>query len=613
MPTFPNGALLGTVRAILNNTGLVKNTYGAIAAPQPSDDSGDGYEKGSLWQAGAQVWMCIDPGAGAAVWIDISATGEGGVPGEVVTGIYQTRALAQNSTIPVDITRIIVAGMAYRADPFGMALISTGNRRWSPDGVVTPMHFGAVGDGVENDRAAVQAAINHLVLTSDSKPDAFTNSPAAVLSGAGRQYAINGPVFIGNIGDGSGMMYHAKVESLKLKAVEGTWSGNIVAGVPRQMLVVAWRLDINYTDTGAGIFNNVLGNITLDCNYLTGGIYFENTNSCTFTQSRIGRVGKGRTGYLTGASRQYTGHPTGFYIGNGALSVENLNIGGLEEEVDESFPAGEDQVSMNTIGMSHQSNDARINNVVISRVSKAAVFDNCGAVQVSNFHPWSKDVEIGANANNLQFVNAYFDYSNVRVIGNHNHLFVGCAWPLGTAAAGNGLWLVATLPNSTADGLVVAGCKFRGDQTINWTTEGTGTWVAERARKATITGCSFETAPPAWQTVVAGSQSFIGPVWLGPVIETVGVQSGTTIVPANGTLQTRTLTAAVTLTANLSSWAEGQTVVVQWTNGDANAVTHPGAWLPDKGMPPTWAKVQEIVYTRVGGVIRYGAGRGYAA
>ena len=613
MPTFENGTPLGIVRSLLNETGLRKNAFGATRAPTVTDDLDAGYEPGSQWQFGGQVWSAVDVTAGGAVWVDLTEVGTGGGEPQApeAGAIYQTRTVAQNTIVPNAITRIIVGGLAYREDTNGQALTTLDGRNWSPDGVVTPLHFGATGDGVADDRAAVQAAINHLVKSSSAKPDAFANSPAAVLDGAGRQYAIAGPVYVGNIGNGAGMLYHATLQNLKLVAIAGDWTGPIVVGVPKQMLVVCWRMAEAYTDNGAGIFNNLFHRITLDCNYLTGGIYLENTNSCTLRDSRIGRMGKDRTGYQTAPSRQFTGHPTGVYIGNGALSVDNLNIGGLEEERDEAFPSGEDQTTMGTVGMSHQSNDARINNVIISRVSKAAVFDNCGAVQVSNFHPWSRDVEIGENSNNLQFVNAYFDYTNVRLIGSFNHMFVGCAWPLGSNGAGHGLEIVATAGNSTAEGLVVSGCKFRSDIGIRWTTQGGGSWVPLRERKAIITGCSFETNPPEWQHLFTGSVSLAGTTWVGPVIETVNSLTGSELTPDNGTIQTATLTAALTLTEG--PWVDGQTVVVTYTGADTHVITHPVAWLASDGFPSTLKPVQEVVYTKVGGVVRYGAGRGWAS
>lgn len=608
MPTFENGARMGDVRAILNATGLRKNTYDADRAPGPMDDAASGYEIGSRWSYGPQFWTAASVTTGAAVWVASGAGGGGSAP-VIDQTVFQTRTAAQSAVIPSAITRITVGGLAFQADPNGTALITAGGRAWSPLGFISPMHWGAAGDGQTDDRAAVQAVFNHLSLTTDSKPAAYAG-PLRIVSGLGWQYAISGPICVGNVGSGAGMTYHGTIDDLKLVAIPGDWDGNLAAGISKQMLVVAWRMAEAYTDNGAGLFNLHFERITLDCGYLTGGIYFENTNSCSLQNSRIGRMGKGRIGYDTGQSRVQAGHPTGVYIGNGALLVENLNIGGLEEEADENFPPGEDQTTMNTIGLRHRTNDARLNNVIISRVSQAALFDDCGAVQVVNFHPWSRTVEIGPNTNNLMFASCYMDFTKLRIVGSFNHSFVGCHWILGNAAAGHGLELVATEANTTGQGLLLSGCRFRGDIGITYSAQG-GAWAPEQQRRVSLVGCVFDTGAPAFSTVIPAPIALRGETMLAEVRETVHAMTSGLIDPGNGTVQTRALTAPQTLSGG--TWDEGQTVVVVYTGANTHALTHPAAWVAEQGFPSTLAPVQEIIYSKVGGKIRYGAGRGWAS
>lgn len=372
---------------------------------------------------------------------------------------------------------------------------------WSPASVITPLHWGAVGDGIADDTSEVQAALNHLVKSTGSKPDAFNDSATQVVDGANRQYGISSSIFMGNVGNGAGMVYHAVVQNIKLVALTGDWISTVLAGIPKQMLVVAWRMSENYTDTGAGLFNIRFKNLTLDCRYRTGGIYLENTNSCTLRDSRIGRLGVNCKGYQTGAFKLYSGHPTGFVQGNGALLVDNLNIGGLEEEADEAFPDGFDQDTMGTVGMRHHSNDARINNTIISRVSQAADFDNCGAVQITNFHPWSKRVVLGPMATNFMFGDCYFDFTPVYVVGSFNHYFVACHWILGNASpGGHGLFLQATASGTTGAGLIVSGCSFRGDIGVNYITSGSGSWSA--FPQVVLSGNKFDTATPDYKEII---------------------------------------------------------------------------------------------------------------
>ena len=69
-----------------NTAWVVLRAY-STTAPGVGDDSADGMITGSLWfdAAGKAVYVCTDPAAGAAVWVQIEPAGEGG-GGAVITG-----------------------------------------------------------------------------------------------------------------------------------------------------------------------------------------------------------------------------------------------------------------------------------------------------------------------------------------------------------------------------------------------------------------------------------------------------------------------------------------------------------------------------------------------
>lgn len=54
------------------NVALINN-LNATTDPTVNDDSGDGYEPGSLWvnKSGQAVWACVDATPGAAIWISL--------------------------------------------------------------------------------------------------------------------------------------------------------------------------------------------------------------------------------------------------------------------------------------------------------------------------------------------------------------------------------------------------------------------------------------------------------------------------------------------------------------------------------------------------------------
>lgn len=70
MPTYPNGASGGAVRAILNDTGLRKNNYSATTSPTVNDDATQGYEIGSEWADNTVhvLWVAFGVAPGAADW-----------------------------------------------------------------------------------------------------------------------------------------------------------------------------------------------------------------------------------------------------------------------------------------------------------------------------------------------------------------------------------------------------------------------------------------------------------------------------------------------------------------------------------------------------------------
>ncbi|MFV0512484.1 MAG: tail fiber domain-containing protein [Jhaorihella sp.] len=399
------------------------------------------------------------------------------------------------------------------------ALRTADGRDWSPANIITPMHFGAVGNGTTDDRAALQRMLDYVVNNELNEADAYTDYGFTVMDGLNKQYAVSGPLYIGNIGvSTNGIMANAKMQNFKLVAVgaQGNWDGTAPRGrvpsavsmqdIPRAMLTVAWRTAEAYADNAFGLTNLNFENVMLDCGYRASGMYFENTNTCTVQNCRVARMGVNKIGYDTGRHRAGTAlnHATGVNQGNGAMLIDNLTIWGNEEEVTEDFVSGRDQTTMNTIGMRHRTNDARIENVVIARCSQAMYINDCGAVQFNSCHPWSREVFIGANTNNLWFDDCYFDHTPLRISGAFGHTFNSCYWPLGLTApayaggdAGfnSGLHLIATQPNTTAEGLVINGCTFSNPCQLYYDTAGSGSWVQDDQRLHIISGTHFDVQP----------------------------------------------------------------------------------------------------------------------
>jgi hypothetical protein len=61
------------VRNKLNATGLRKNNFAATTDPGTGDDTGDGYEVGSVWinTTAGTVWVCENDTSTEAVWVQV--------------------------------------------------------------------------------------------------------------------------------------------------------------------------------------------------------------------------------------------------------------------------------------------------------------------------------------------------------------------------------------------------------------------------------------------------------------------------------------------------------------------------------------------------------------
>lgn len=99
---------------------------------------------------------------------------------------------------------------------------------------------------------------------------------------------------------------------------------------------------------------------------------------------------------------------------------------------------------------------------------------------------------------------------------------------------------------------------------------------------------------------IAGNKSFTGVTGLTSVVETVyDIASGVNLNPANGTVQTKTITA---VTGFVESFAAGQSIILMLTNGNQYTVTWPPmTWVRTVGnVAPTLTVADTIILWKVG-------------
>jgi hypothetical protein len=87
MATFNNGDTYLSIRNLLNDTGLRKNTYTENVPPGASDDESAGYEVGSEWLDNVTntLYYCTDAVAGGAVWNAVGGFGDADVDAHLNT------------------------------------------------------------------------------------------------------------------------------------------------------------------------------------------------------------------------------------------------------------------------------------------------------------------------------------------------------------------------------------------------------------------------------------------------------------------------------------------------------------------------------------------------
>lgn len=168
-----------------------------------------------------------------------------------------------------------------------------------------------------------------------------------------------------------------------------------------------------------------------------------------------------------------------------------------------------------------------------------------------------------------------------------------------TATTGTG---TITLGSALAGYQTFADAGVSNGDVVRYTIEdgtaweiGTGTYTASgttlsRTLSESSTGSLLNLSGSAKVFVTAAGEDLVvadAAVFTGSIQEAVYSLTGTALDPANGTIQTKTLSASVTLTDSLSA---GEAMTLMIDDGSAYAVTWPTmTWVNNTGSAPTLA------------------------
>lgn len=168
--------------------------------------------------------------------------------------------------------------------------------------------------------------------------------------------------------------------------------------------------------------------------------------------------------------------------------------------------------------------------------------------------------------------------------------FSGSASTVGVVNGGTGAGTAATarvnlLPSYTGNGSKVLALNSGATDTE---------WVVAATGDVTLTG-----------TQTLTNKTYADPIITGAITEEVYTLTGVDLDPANGTVQSKTLSGAVTLT---SSIATGESIVLMLNGGATYTVTWPTmTWVTSGGnVAPTLTANDTLVFWNVAGTL-YGA------
>jgi hypothetical protein len=321
---------------------------------------------------------------------------------------------------------------------------------------ITPFDFGAAGDGVTDDTAALQAVIDNYkregldLSTPSSAASALAGITPVVIDLAGKDYTISASL------DFSDLYYVTFSNGRIIADDSATWASDFMLYIAKPQ-----ETDI-YRDMK--IRNLTFENMVIDGNLVANCVYLENTYEVTISDSIV--IGWKDGGYGVRTS-QSLGTPI---TKNTHLKL--LNVTASQKELASVI---ETWVTTSGTAISIRTYDCMLENCAAYACDVAIEIDDQISCQLVNCHTFTKAsqycLKLGENAQHVALTN-FFSDTGIVEIRSFAHTFSGCLF-----TANSTVRLIATSPNETSAGLIVSSSLF--SKQPEFLTEGDGTWSAE--------------------------------------------------------------------------------------------------------------------------------------
>lgn len=155
---IPSAQVEVFVAGTATNATLFQDAAGSTPLTNPFSATSAGFAQ--FYVAPGQYDITASGGGSSITWDDVRLDGGG-------TSVFSTRAQAVAARVPAAVSVISVyhggVWCHYERDASGTALTTADGQDWSPaGGDCTPAHWGAVGDGVTDDTAAITSWLVYL-------------------------------------------------------------------------------------------------------------------------------------------------------------------------------------------------------------------------------------------------------------------------------------------------------------------------------------------------------------------------------------------------------------------------------------------------------------------